>query len=120
LIKVRLYLDENAMDRALLRALRDRGVDTISATGAGLAGCKDPAQFEHAAREGRVLYTFNVGDFLRLHTEYLSERRNHAGLVLGTQRKFSVGEQLRRLLIIVAERSAESMCNQAEFLANWD
>jgi hypothetical protein len=120
LSKVRLYLDEDAMRLALAHALRDRGVDVVSATDAGTVGCEDRVHLEYACREGRVLYTFNVGDFLRLHTEYLSEGRNHAGLVLGGQRKFTVGEQVRRLLLIVAERSAEAMCNQAEFLSGWD
>ena len=34
--------------------------------------------------------------------------------------RFSVGEQLRRILRIRAAESAESMRNRVEFLANWE
>jgi hypothetical protein len=66
-----------------------------------------------------VLYTFNVSDFYRLHTLWISARRDHAGLILVPQQRFSVGEQLRRILRLRATATAESMRNQVEFLSNW-
>lgn len=55
------------MSRALIRALVARGMDVANAVDAGMAGASDRQQFEYAAAEQRVLYTFNVGDFYRLH-----------------------------------------------------
>ncbi len=71
-MQARLYIDEDAMDDDLVQALRLRGVDVETALEAGLVGRPDEEQLAHAAEAGRVLYTFNVGDFMNLHGEYIS------------------------------------------------
>jgi hypothetical protein len=45
--------------------------------------------------------------------------RSHAGIVLGRQKQYSIGEQMRRLLKLVAARSSEQMGNRLEFLSAW-
>lgn len=42
----------------------------------------------------------------------------HAGIILG-QQYYEIGEQMRRLLRIIAVKSAEDMQNQVEFLSAW-
>ena len=118
-MQARLYIDEDAMDDDLVQALRLRGADIQTALEAGLVGRPDEEQIAHAAETGRVLYTFNVGDFMHLHGEYLTAGRGHAGIIFGDQQRFSVGEQMRRLLRIIALRSAEEMRNGYEFLSAW-
>lgn len=107
------------MDDDLVQALRLRGADVQTALEAGLVGRPDEEQLSHAAEAGRVLYTFNVGDFMHLHGEYVTAARTHAGIVFGDQQRFSVGEQMRRLLRILALRSAEEMRSGYEFLSTW-
>lgn len=51
----RLYLDEDATVRALIRALTARGLDVSSTVDAGRTGLSDDEQLEHAANNGRVL-----------------------------------------------------------------
>lgn len=80
---------------------------------------KDDEQLEWATMQGRVIYTCNRGDFFRLHSEWLEEGRSHAGIIFGHQQRFSVGEQLRRLLKLIETKSAEEMQNQIEFLSAW-
>jgi len=75
---------------------------------------------EFARTNGRVLFSFNISDFQRLHTEYLSQGESHAGMILAPQQQFSIGEQIRRLLKLAAARSAEEMENRLEFLSNWN
>ena len=118
-MQARLYIDEDAMDDDLVQALRLRGADVQTALEAGLVGRPDEEQLAHAAGAGRVLYTFNVGDFMHLHGEYMTAGRAHAGIVFGDQQRFSVGEQMRRLLRVIALRSAEEMQNRYEFLSAW-
>ena len=118
-MQARLYIDEDAMDDDLVQALRLRGADVQTALEAGLVGRPDEEHLAYAAEEGRVLYTFNVGDFMHLHGEYMSASRSHAGIVFGDQQRFSVGEQMRRLLRILALRSAEEMRDGYEFLSAW-
>jgi len=118
-MQIRLYLDEDAMDTDLVRALRLRGVDVTTALDVGLTNSADEEQLEHAMRSGRTLYSFNVCDFMALHTLYVAAGKQHAGVILGQQQRYSVGEQMRRLVRLIQMRSAENMRNRVEFLSAW-
>jgi len=107
------------MDRALVRALRARAVDVTTALEADLIETSDERHLEFAASEGRVLYTFNVADFYHLHTLYAERGKHHAGMVLSQQQEYSVGEQMRRLLRLINDLSAEEMKDRVEFLSSW-
>ena len=115
--QIRLYMDEDAMDRQLVQALRARGVDVITVEDLETTGITDDEQLILATVEGRVLYTFNVGDFSRLHNIYMAEARTHAGIVIGTQQQYSVGQQLRAILKLIATVSAEEMTNHWVYLS---
>ena len=119
-MKIRLYLDEDSMRLALIVALRARGVDVQSALGAGMIARSDEEHLQYAAADGRVLYSFNVGDFYHLHKRWQSLGRSHAGIVLAQQQKYSVGEQCRRLLRLISTMSAEEISNQVVFLSGDD
>lgn len=107
------------MDSDLVAALRPRGVSVVTALDAGLIGKPDEEHLAFATADGCVLYTFNVCDFYRLHERWISAGREHAGMILAPQQRFSVGEQLRRILRLRATMTAANMRNQAEFLSNW-
>lgn len=107
------------MDQRLAQALRARGVDVQTVLGTKMVARTDEDQLVHATQEGRALYSFNVADFYRLHTKFLEQGRGHAGIILTQQQRYSVGEQMRRLLALMASRSAEDMRNRVEFLTNW-
>jgi len=117
--RINIYIDEDAMDSDLVAALRSRGVAVITAADAGLVETPDEQQLAFATEHGCVLYRFNVSDFHRLHTQWLGSGREHAGIILAPQQRFSVGEQLRRILRLRATLSADGMRNHVEFLANW-
>ena len=51
------------MDGDLVRGLRSRGIDVITAADAGMIRRKDEAHLSFAAMRGRALYSFNVGDY---------------------------------------------------------
>jgi hypothetical protein len=104
------------MSRALLRGLRSRGIEVTTVLEEGKAGDSDQVQLEYASQIRRVLYSFNVRDFCRLHKQYLSEGRSHAGIVVVYRQRYSIGEQLRLLLKLADIRSAEEMNNTLLFL----
>ncbi len=116
---IRLYLDEDAMDDDLVQALRLRGVDVETALDAHLIAHSDDEQLAYAASVGRTLYTFNVSDFIQLHSAYMAEGHAHAGIIFGQQQRYGVGEQMRRLRRLIALRSLEAMQNNFEFLSSW-
>ncbi len=107
------------MSHALVRGLRARGVDVATALEEDMIERDDDEHLEFAAKKERVLYSFNVADFYSLHSRYLSEGKEHAGIVLTRQQQFTIGEQLRRLLRLIAKVTAEEMKNRAEFLSAW-
>lgn len=118
-MRISLYMDEDSMDNDLVRALRVRGVDVATAHDAGLVEVADGEHLAHAAKNGRALYSFNVGDYMALHAAFLAEGKEHAGIILAQQQRYSVGEQMRRLLRLVSMKSAERMRNAVEFLSTW-
>ena len=103
----------------VVTALRSRGVTVVTVMDAGLAEKTDEEQLAFATELECVLYTFNVSDFYRLHTQWISAGREHAGIILAPQQRFSVGEQLRRILRLRDSATMTSMRNQVEFLGNW-
>jgi hypothetical protein len=116
---VRLYCDEDSVQHALVHALRKRGVDVLIALEVEMIGEPDDRQLACAAAQSRAIYSFNVGDFCRLHSQWLAEERSHAGIILAEQQQYSIGEQMRRLVRLVNALSAEEMQNRLEFLGNW-
>ena len=114
---IRLYLDEDTISRSLIRALRARGVDILTAQDAALMGVPDSEQLAYATAEKRAIFTFNTRDFAVLHTEYLSQQREHAGIIVSDQ--LQVGLLVRRLLKLLAAKSDEDIRNWLEFLSNW-
>lgn len=114
--RVRLYVDEDAAQDAVVAGLRQRGIDVLTILDAGMASASDDQQLEFAAADGRCLYSLNVDDFCRLHKEWLAAGRHHAGIVIIPRQRYSVGEKIRRLEELVDSISAETMVDRLEFL----
>jgi hypothetical protein len=112
---LRLYFDEDTMDWDVIRALRIRDVEIAIPSEAELLQANDETQLSFASSRGYAIYTFNVGDYCRLHSEWLRAGREHAGIIIGA----SVGEQVRRILRLRAETSDAAMRNRLEYLSNW-
>ncbi len=78
---ISLYLDEDSKHSQLISAIRRRGWDVVGSGEAGMDGEADSRQLEYAVRLGRPLLTGNIGDFSRLHGEWLRDGRAHPGLI---------------------------------------
>lgn len=114
---IRLYLDEDAIQRGLIKALRSRNVDLLTAHETNLLTASDEEQLHYAASVGRAIFTFNRGDFVKLHKEYIETERHHAGIIVSNQE--AVGVLLKRLLNLLRARSAADMRDWLEFLSSW-
>jgi hypothetical protein len=75
-----------------------------------------PEQLIWATNHNRVIYTFNVQDYCRLHKVYMSEGKQHFGIIVVPRQSYSVGEQLRGLQKLISFLSLEEMKNQLIFL----
>lgn len=107
------------MDGDLVRGLRSRGIDVVTAAEVGMTRRRDEEHLSLATAQGRALYSFNVGDFHEIHTEWTSTGRDHAGIILAQQKRYSTGEQIRRLLRLIGSLTGEAMKNREEFLGRW-
>ena len=107
------------MDRDLVRGIRAHGFDAIPASDVGMIHRSDSDQLAAATTRECVLYSFNVSHFQALHHEWTASGRVRAGIVLVQQRRFSIGEQIRRLARLAESVTADEMRNRLEFLSNW-
>lgn len=116
---VHLYIDEDSQSRSLVTGLRARGIDVQTSADASMNSVSDESQLAYATSQERALFTFNVGDFCRLHAEWMNAGRLHYGIVTCDQLQFAMGERLKRLLAFVEQNDRDRLRNRLEFLANW-
>lgn len=116
---IQLYFDEDSSDNDLLRALRLREIDVVAAWDVGLGERADEEQHRWATEHRRMLYSSNRRDFYRIHSEFMCAGETHAGIILGIQQRYSVGEQMRRLVRLINRLSTEEMRNRVELLSAW-
>jgi hypothetical protein len=114
---IRLYLDEDAMRTSIIRALQARYFDVATALEAQLLSRPDEDHLAYATVQGRVLFSFNRGDFAQLHKAYLASGRHHSGIIVSDQLETDV--IVRRLFKLLDVRSATDMRDRLEYLSNW-
>lgn len=80
---MRLLLDAHLSGARNARVLRERGHDVRAADEErALDGCSDEHLLDLAAREGRIMVTFDVKDFLRILQRRAAVRRKHPGCLI--------------------------------------
>lgn len=112
--KIRIYTDES-VDIAIAKGLKCLGVEASSCQDANKFGLSDSQQFNYAYENGFALFTHD-DDFLKLNAEYISQGKEHCGVIYTHQKDYSIGECIRRLKLIVDILSPEEMKNHVEFL----
>jgi uncharacterized protein with PIN domain len=107
--KIRFYADEQVA-KAVVRGLRQRGVDVLTVSQAGMLGASDQDHLALARKEGRVILTQD-DDFLCIH----APGADHAGIVYAPQQT-PVGEIIYGLMLIYRVLDAEDIKSQVEYL----
>ena len=98
------------MPRAVVKGLRERGVEVSTVAEAGMLGASDEEHLAFAQREDRVVFTQD-DDFLRLHAAGTA----HAGIVY-TRQQTSIGEMIYGLMLIVELLGPADMNGHLEYL----
>ncbi|MEP7013036.1 MAG: DUF5615 family PIN-like protein [Acidobacteriota bacterium] len=109
--KLRLHLDADTSNRALEKALVEKGHD-VSRTPAPWIpfDADDETQLLRATARGRCLFTFNIRDFV-----VLAERHpQHSGIVLAAQRSWTLSELIAALDRLLTE--SPEMLGRVEWL----
>ena len=107
--KIRFYTDEH-VSKAVVKGLRQRGVDVLSVSEADMLSASDREHLARARKEDRVIFTQDI-DFLRLHAAGM----DHAGIVYAPQ-KTPIGELIYGLMLIYQVLDAEEMKGQIEYM----
>jgi predicted nuclease of predicted toxin-antitoxin system len=107
---IRFHLDEH-ISLGVAAGLRRRGIDVTCAADVNMAAATDEQQLAFATAEGRVLVTHDA-DFLRLHRAGAA----HAGIAYARQGSLTIGETIRRLVLIHDLLKPEEMRERVEFV----
>lgn len=111
-----LYIDEDSMRVAVIRALRALRPDVLTTTEAGNLHAIDEDQLRFATAEGRTIVTFNRGDFARLHAHWAETGRQHAGIVALTKQRTPVGVLVRKLSRMAETRRPDQVAGVLFYL----
>ncbi len=106
---IRFLLDEN-VPNAIARGLKNRGVEVLTASEAGLLSADDEVIAEFALEEGHVVFSQDA-DFLRID----SKGTDHAGIVYAKQGTRSIGEIIHFLELMSQCLVPEDMSGQVEY-----
>ena len=77
---MRLYLDDDTVNRVLIAQLRQSGHDVQIPADIGLMGAADPVHLLHALREKRVVMSHDHDDYKDLHDLVVGSGGSHAGI----------------------------------------
>jgi uncharacterized protein with PIN domain len=106
---IKYYADEH-IAKAVVRGLRQRGVDVLTVTQAGLRGASDEDHITRAKSEGRVILTHDH-DFLRLAAIV----PDHGGIVFA-HRPTPIGVVISGLMLIHQVLEPAEMVGKVEYL----
>lgn len=110
-MRSRLYLDEDSSQRRLIAALRESGIDVLTAVEVGTSGATDADHLKFAADSGRVIVTANRGDFARLHGEWASIGRTHGGIIIRSRQGTPPETIADSILAELQERPGAGLAN---------
>ncbi|MBK9142435.1 MAG: DUF5615 family PIN-like protein [Candidatus Melainabacteria bacterium] len=108
--RVRFFLDEH-IAAAVGAGLKFRGIDVLTVQEAGRSGLSDYDQLKFASEHDRVIVSFD-SDFLKI----ASQGVHHSGLAWCPATKYSIGDLIRRLVLLHAVLNREDMRDHIEYL----
>src|SRR5260370_33835339 len=94
---------------AIVGGLRMRGMDIVTAEERGQCTENDEALLATATAEGRLMLSKDK-DFFRIHHEWMTAGRSHAG-ILFIRYRLSIGDPIRRTVHFALQTSAADAVN---------
>jgi hypothetical protein len=111
--KSRLHLDADASIKALVNALQKHGHDVTRTPNDWMpADANDREQLLGATAQGRIIFTFNVRDFLVLSKKY----PQHAGILLAAQSRWSLADLAATIERALVETAGEDWHGKVRWL----
>jgi hypothetical protein len=112
----KLHLDMDASRRDLFKALVDKGLDVTRTPNLEVnEDASDEYQLLWATSHQRVLFTFNIKDFMNLAKKHPF----HSGILLANQKNISVSQLIFALSRVMTETTSESWVGQVRWIQDW-
>jgi hypothetical protein len=112
----RLHLDAGASRKALYAALVERGHDVTRTPESWMPlDASEEMQLLGATAQGRVIFTFNIRDFVVLAARY----PRHGGIILAAQTSWSLPELVEGLDRALTQTDGEDWPGQVRWLNDW-
>jgi hypothetical protein len=112
----KLHLDTDASRKDLHEALRAPGHDVTRTPGENLPlNAPDEIQLLWATAQGRILFTHNIVDFIRL----AGNIPYHKGILRAPQNRYTLGLLILLLDRVLCETQAEDFTGQTRRLSDW-
>lgn len=111
-----LHLDADASSKALYAALLDRGHDVTRTPEVWVPlDATDEMQLLGATAQGRVIFTFNIRDFMVLAVQY----PRHGGIILAAQSSWTLTGLIEALDRLLRETEVADWAGQVRWLNDW-
>jgi len=114
---IRLYLDE-MIPIVLALVLRQHGYDVLAAKEVNMFGKSDEEQLAFAVSNRMAIITFNIKDFVLLHQSWLSEKKNHFGIIVSPEIKIS--KLIYLGLRLLGRTESKDLINQLHFIQEFE
>ena len=110
-----LHLDSDTSSKTLARVLAERGHDVTRTPNEWIVeDADDETQLREATQRGRIVFTFNIKDFVPLvYTQ------THAGLLVADQKDWTLSSLIRAIDRMLTETTAEEWFGQVRWLNQW-
>lgn len=119
---MKIYLDDNLVDRTLAALLAKAGHTVIQPPAAGLAGALDARHLEYAVHQGLVTLTSDRRDFRALHHLILAAGGSHPGILVVRYDNDSKRDMKPKHIVTAIGkfvRSGAAVVNQIVVLNQW-
>jgi hypothetical protein len=112
----KLHLDADTSSKALQSALLARGHDVTRTPNDWIArDASDETQLLESTAHGRVIFTFNVRDFIALAQHY----PQHGGIILAAQTSWTLSSLIAALDCLLSETQADDWTGSVRWLNEW-
>ena len=103
---MRIFLDHH-YPNALVRALRDSGIDAVSAFEVGMHSSTDEEILKYCRQDLRTVLTNNHGDFAQIARNWSIANRNHSGIIYTSDNSLprtvaNAGQIAQRIKLLIA------------------
>ena len=111
-----LLLDE-MLGTQLAEHLRASGWDVLAIVeNKELTGTSDLSVLNLAATSNRIVVTLNVGDFARLHSQFMTSGATHSGIWCVSARNYMFAKDPHIEIAITIQQSQPPVANEIKFL----